>query len=166
MEAEIARLEAWLADHAPPLLGLLNPPATPAAIAGFEARTGLTLPPDVRRLYAIRDGEAGGSDGIFGCRRWLPLASVAEEVELIGSDGLFPFLRSGGGDLLYVKAETTSEDRRVFEWWHEAPERGEVVAESLEAWFSGFFARLYAGDFVYRPEELAALIDRRELGEL
>lgn len=165
MEAAIARLEAWLADNAPPLLGLLNPPATPAAIDAFEARTSLVLPNEARRLYAIHDGEAEGSDGIFGCQRWLPLALVAKEVELIGSNGIFPFLRSGGGDLLYVKTGEAASDRRVFEWWHEVPEEAEVVSESLESWFSEFVTRLYVGGFVYRPEELAALIDRGDLGE-
>lgn len=164
MEAAVARLEAWLAGNAPPLLGLLNLPATANVVAAFEARTGLALPPDARRLYALHDGEADGSDGIFGCQRWLPLSVVADEVELIGSsEGIVPFLRSGGGDLLCVLAG--GADRRVFEWWHESPGDAEVIAESLEAWLSEFVARLYAGGYVYRPDELAALIDRRELGE-
>jgi hypothetical protein len=164
MEAAVARLEAWLARNAPPLRALLNPPATGADLAAFEARTALVVPPDLRRLYAVHDGEADGSDGIFGCQRWLPLRVAAEEVELIGSDGIVPFLRSGGGDLLYVRSGAEA-DRRVREWWHERPEEGAVVADSLEAWLAGFVARLEGGGFVYRPEELAALNDRRELGE-
>ena len=163
-EAAVAKLEAWLGNNAPSLLGLLNPPATVEAVAAFEFRTSLTLPPDARRLYALHDGEASGSDGIFGCQLWLPLAVVAEEVELIGSEGIVPFLRSGGGDLLYVKAGG-SADRRVFEWWHESPEDAVVVAENLEAWLSEFVARVQAGQYAYRPDELAALIDRRELAE-
>jgi hypothetical protein len=166
MEAELARLEAWLAENAPPLRALLDPPASPADIAEFEARTSLVAPPELCRLYAAHDGEADGSDGIFGCQRWLPLRVVAQEVALIGSEGIIPFLRSGGGDLLYVKSHTTTgSDRRVYEWWHEVPEEAKVVAESLEAWLAEFVARVYAGDFVYRPEELAALIDRRDLDE-
>ena len=138
--------------------------ANPASPGGtFEASASLALPPGVRRLYARHDGEADGSDGIFGCQRWLPLSVVADEIELIGSAGIVPFLRSGGGDLLYVKAG--GADRRVFEWWHESPEDAEVIAESLEAWLSAFVARLHAGGYVYRPDELAALIDQRELGE-
>lgn len=162
MEMAIARLEAWLAANAPPLLRLLNPAANAAAIDSFEARTSLILPPDARRLYRIHDGEADGSDGIFGCRRWLPLAVVAEEVELIGSEGIVPFLRSGGGDLLYVKDGASAADRRVYEWWHEVPEEAEIIADSLEAYFDKFVIELNAGQFVYRSEQLAALIDRRD----
>lgn len=166
MEVALAKVEEWLAQNAPPLRELLNPPATAADIAAFEARTSLVIPPELRRLYAVHDGEADGSDGIFGCQRWLPLRVAAEEVELIGSEGIIPFLRSGGGDLLYVRSQTAAgADRRVYEWWHEAPEEVQVVAESLGSWLAGFVARLYSGGFVYRPEELAALIDRRDLGE-
>ena len=166
MEATLAKLEAWLAANAPPLHELLNPPTTGADIAAFEGRTSLVIPPELRRLYAVHDGEADGSEGIFGCQRWLPLRVVVEEVELIGSEGIVPFLRSGGGDLLYVRSHSAARaDRRVYEWWHEVPDETEVIAESLEAWLAEFVARLYSGGYVYRPDELAALIDRRELGE-
>lgn len=164
MEAALARLEAWLAEHATPLQALLNPPATAADIVAFEARASLVVPPDLRRLYALHDGEADGSDGIFGCQRWLPLRVAAGEVELIGSEGIVPFLRSGGGDLLYVRSGSAA-DPRVYEWWHEQPGEAAVVADSVEAWLSGFVARVEAGSFVYRPQELAALIDRCDLGE-
>jgi len=53
----------------------------------------------------------------------------------------------------------------VYEWCHEVPEEAEVVAESLDAWLTEFVTRLYSGAFVYRPKELAALIDRGDLGE-
>jgi hypothetical protein len=166
MEAALARLEAWLAGNAPALCKLLNPPATEDDIAAFESRTSLVVPVQLRRLYAVHDGEADGSDGIFGCQRWLPLQVIAEEVELIGSEGIIPFLRSGGGDLLYVRSKSAAEaDTKVYEWWHEEPEEAEVIAESLEAWLVEFVTRLESGGYVYRPEELAALIDRRDLGE-
>jgi hypothetical protein len=166
MEGALARLKAWLVVNASPLCELLNPPATDADIAAFEARTSLTVPAELRCLYAIHNGEADQSDGIFGCQRWLPLKVVAEEVDLIGSTNIIPFMRSGGGDLLYVKDNTSSEaDKRIYEWLHEEPEEAEIVAECLEAWLDHFVERLESGGYVYRPEELAALIDRRELGE-
>jgi hypothetical protein len=103
---------------------------------------------------------------MIGCRRWLPLWVVAQEVDLTGTEGIVPFLRSRCGDLLYVPSETTAGvDRRVYEWWHEVPGVAKVVAESLEAWLTEFVGRLYSRGFVYRPQDLAALIDRRDLGE-
>jgi hypothetical protein len=56
LEATLAKLEAWLAENAPPLRNLLNPPATVADIAAFEARTSLVVPPELRRLYSVHDG--------------------------------------------------------------------------------------------------------------
>lgn len=162
MNEPLAGIKAWLAAHAAPLLQLFNPPAGDADIAAFEARTSLVLPPEARRLYALHDGESDASDGLFGCWRWLPLSVSADEVELTGSEGIVPQFRSGG-DLLYVKShDTTASDPRVYEWWHEKPEAAAVVATSLEAFLVGFAADLRAGRFVYRPDELAALIDRRE----
>jgi cell wall assembly regulator SMI1 len=164
MGESLVALEAWLAVHAPSLLGLLNPPAAESDILAFEAGSSLTVPPDVRSLYLAHDGEADGSDGIFGCRRWLPLQVVGEEVALIGSRGIVPLFRSGGGDLFYVKShDPVVSDRRVYEWWHEVPEQAEVVADSLGEFLARFVAELRAGRYVYRPEELAALIDQREL---
>lgn len=166
LQNALVALEAWLAEYAPPLLPLLNAAADPVDISTFEAESGLRLTPQARALYMTYDGEADGSDGIFGCRRWLPLKEVSREVSLIGSEGVIPLLRSGGGDLLYVKSYTpTAPDERVYEWWHEQPDLTEVVAESLEAFVTGFVADLQAGRYVYRPDELAALIDRREIGE-
>jgi cell wall assembly regulator SMI1 len=164
MQEVVAALEGWLASNAPPLLELLNPPATTADIAAFEARHALALPPEPRSLYLTHDGEADGSDGIFGCWRWLPLKEVTEEIELIGSTGIVPLFRSGGGDLYYVKSyNPAAPDQRLYEWWHEVPEKAEVIADSLERFITRFVADLRAGQYVYRPTELAALIDRREL---
>ena len=166
MEPSFVVIEAWLAGNAPRLQGMLNPPASIADIATFEARTSLVLPPEARQFYAIHDGEAEGSDGIFGCRRWLPLEVVAEEVELIGSEGIVPLFRSGGGDLLCVKSQANATpDRHLYEWWHEVPEPLTVVAESLEAFILQFVTDLYSGRYLYLPDELEALIDRQDLPE-
>lgn len=164
MESLFAELEAWLAEHAPPLRELLNPPASEQEIAAFERRALVTLPPEARALYTIHNGEADGSDGLFGCLRWLPLSEVLIEIDLIGSEGIAPLFRSGGGDLLYVRSyNPATPDARLYEWWHEVPEEAEVVAESLGAYLAQFVADLRAGRYVYRPNELTALIDRNEM---
>src|SRR4051812_33731134 len=104
MNEIMSRLEAWLAKNAPPLLQLLNPPASADDIKAFEARNSIKLPPAIRELYAIHDGESEDSGGIFGCLQWMPLSQVAEEIESQEFKGMFPFLLSGGGDMVYVKA--------------------------------------------------------------
>src|SRR5208337_1998514 len=68
-----AEIEAWLALNAAPLSKLLNPPADDAAITAFENRRKVRMPPEVRRLYLIHNGESERSDGIFGCWKMLPL---------------------------------------------------------------------------------------------
>lgn len=164
MEELVAELEAWLAEHAPPLFALLNPPAGEQEIAAFERRSLVSLQPEVRALYAIHNGEADGSDGLFGCLRWLPFSEMLSEIDLIGSEGIAPLFRSGGGDLLYVRNYSpAAPDVRLYEWWHEVPEEAKVVAESVGAYLAQFVTDLRAGRYVYRPHEPAALIDRNEM---
>src|SRR5438046_722688 len=99
VQTPFTSIEAWLRANAAPLVAMLNSPATEQSLAAFETDTGLKMPPEVRRLYMIHDGEAEGSDGIFGCMRMLPLSEIRKEIELIGEKGMIPIFRSGGGDL-------------------------------------------------------------------
>jgi cell wall assembly regulator SMI1 len=164
MQTPFTPIEAWLRSNAPPLVAMLNPPATEESISAFETATGLKIPPAVRRLYLIHDGEAGGSDGIFGCWKMLPLAEIRNEIELIGETGIIPIFRSGGGDLYYVKSlDPAKPDQRLLEWWHENPKKAREVAPDIDTFLGEFAQKLQRGQFVYRPEELAALIDRDEL---
>jgi cell wall assembly regulator SMI1 len=157
-------IEAWLQANAAPLLAMLNPPATEQSLAAFETGTGLKMPPEVRRLYLIHDGEADGSDGIFGCMKMLPLSEIRKEIELIGETGMIPICRSGGGDLYYVKSfDPAHADHRLREWWHENPKESREIAHDIDAFLADFAQELQRGQFVYRPDELAALIDRNEL---
>lgn len=138
--------------------------ATEQSLAASETHTGLTMPPEVRRLYLIHDGEADGSDGIFGCRKMLPLSEIRKEIELVGETGMIPIFRSGGGDLYYVKSfDPAHPDHRLREWWHENPQAAREIAPDVDAFLDDFAQKLQRGQFVYRPEELAALIDRDEL---
>ncbi|MEZ6138953.1 MAG: SMI1/KNR4 family protein [Zavarzinella sp.] len=150
--------------NAPPLVAMLNPAATEQSLASFERQTGLKIPPEVRQLYLIHDGEADASDGIFGCIKMLPLSEIEREIELIGETGMIPIFRSGGGDLFYVKSfDPAIPDHYLREWWHENPEEARVVALDINTYFSDFTKKLLRGQFVYRPDELEALIDRDEL---
>jgi cell wall assembly regulator SMI1 len=159
-----AEIEGWLGTNAPPLVKLLNPPVDEAAITAFETQRKLRMPPEVKRLYLIHNGESKKSDGIFGCWKMLPLAEIEKEIELTGETGIIPLFRSGGGDLYYVKRyDSLKPDHRLFEWWHENPADAEVIAESVERFLFDSNQKLKRGQYVYRPEELAALIDRDEL---
>ena len=82
------RIDAWLAAHAPEVLGLLRAPATAEALAKVEARAGRPLPASVREAYLAHDGVRGDERAIFGALRaksapwarqmtWLPLDRAA-----------------------------------------------------------------------------------------
>jgi cell wall assembly regulator SMI1 len=51
------KLESWLLEHFPEGLASLRPGANQTEIAAFEASIGLTLPPEVRFLYSLHDGQ-------------------------------------------------------------------------------------------------------------
>ena len=164
MQTPFTPIESWLRSNAAPLVWMLDPPATERSLAAFETDTGLRMPPEVRRLYLIHDGEAEASDGIFGCQKMLPLSEIRKEIELIGETGMIPIFRSGGGDLYYVKSfDPANPDHRLREWWHEKPEDAREIAPDIDAFLADFAQKLQRGQFVYRPDELAALIDRDEL---
>lgn len=69
-------LEAALPDA---LRTDLRPGAPAAALDAAEAAHGLALPGDVRALYGVHDGQAGGAPGVVGGLRLLPVAEAAAE---------------------------------------------------------------------------------------
>jgi cell wall assembly regulator SMI1 len=164
-------IRRWLGAHAPALLDVLNPPAPVEAIEAFEQELGLVLPPAVRAAYALHDGEADHSDGIFGTRRWLPLAWMRDRhlwlraidpSFLPGFDAtrFLPLFESGGGDQYYVVAGLV--DGPVYEYEARVGPQPAVQYADLATFFEDFLRRLRANELVYRPEELMALIHRRE----
>lgn len=54
--ASWARIEAWLAEHAPASRRLLNPPVTDADLAEAEAVVGVEFPAQVRESLRCHDG--------------------------------------------------------------------------------------------------------------
>ncbi|MCF2534062.1 SMI1/KNR4 family protein [Yinghuangia soli] len=61
-----ARIDAWLATHAPRSYAELNPPASQSAIAEAENRTGLRFPDDLRASLAIHNGDSSAV-GLLPC---------------------------------------------------------------------------------------------------
>jgi hypothetical protein len=60
------KLEAWLLEHSPEGLASLQPGANESEIAAFEASIGQTLPPEVRFLYSLHNGQQDVlRDGIY-----------------------------------------------------------------------------------------------------
>jgi hypothetical protein len=163
-----AEIETWIAANAAPLRLLLNPPATEATIRAFESRHGVVFPPDVRSFYLTHDGESPESDGILGFMRLLPLAEIEDAAAAIAEGGLtrvIPILESGGGDRHYVQSyDAANPDPKLYDWWHERPAQADVIADSLEAFFADFLAKLHQGQYVYEPEEApGGLINKDEL---
>jgi cell wall assembly regulator SMI1 len=66
----------WFAASQPTEVKKLNPPATDADFAQFEAVAGRPLPDELKQIYSINNGSAGGT--LFGLA-FLSLADVARE---------------------------------------------------------------------------------------
>lgn len=168
-ENSLTAIKGWLHDHAPPLELLLNPAATEDDMRRFESGTGITLPASVRVAYAMHNGEAPSSQGLFGSWRWLPLREVAayrQELLRTGESlakNAVPILMSGGGDFYCVDSvDTPGRESPVFEWWHEQPTR-DVRHESFATFLHEFASALERGQYVYLPDSLNGLIDKDEL---
>jgi cell wall assembly regulator SMI1 len=160
-------IEEWLQSNALDFLALLNPPATHDNLSDFESRNDLVLPPEVRDLYLIHNGESDDSDGLFGCWKLLPLGKIEEEIELMGHEGRVPLFLSGGGDSYYIKSfDATNPDHKLYECWHEQPDDETVVADSLAQFLSDFCDELHKGQYVRDPDTenpLKALVNRDDL---
>ncbi|MGW7067289.1 SMI1/KNR4 family protein [Streptomyces sp. NPDC054855] len=60
------QIAMWMERHAPASRAMLNPPASPARIAQWEAAMGFPLPPALRALYLLHDGSRGYEQEQFG----------------------------------------------------------------------------------------------------
>ena len=167
MREHVDRIEKWLQSNAPELVTLLSRPATPDDLSAFESRNKVLLSPEVRQLYLIHNGESQDSDGLFGCWKLLSLQQIQEEIELTGHEGRVPLFLSGGGDSYYVKSfDATNPDIKVYECWHEQPDKETVIADSLSQFLSDFCDKLQDGQYVRDPDAenpLKALVDRDDL---
>lgn len=56
----------------------LPEPASEEDLAGLEDRLGLALPPDLRALYGIADGDGDLINPLFDRQDWLPLAEIGD----------------------------------------------------------------------------------------
>ncbi|MGP4115116.1 SMI1/KNR4 family protein [Streptomyces sp. 4N509B] len=89
-----ARIDAWLARHAPVSRGLLRPPATPTDVEAAERRLGLTFCPDLVASLLCHDGteRGAGAPVLSFCGPFAGLAELVRDAELLRSvnDHVYP----------------------------------------------------------------------------
>lgn len=147
----LARLDALLRAHRPAYYAQLNPPASAAALAAFEARFQLTLPPELRQWFGWHDGQrAMCFDGLVGFHELPSLEDMAESMRInreLLADGDFvanwwrpgwlPFLSNGSGNHLCLDLEGTftGYPGQLIEHWHDDADRT-VVFPTITAWLA------------------------------
>lgn len=138
------RLSAWLAAHAPAEELRLRPPVEPIE----------EVPPPLRLLYRVADGQVGPS-ALFDGYRFLTLADARAEKAMMdrlakdeGWDEAWwsarwhPFASDGMGQLLVV------DDEAVIEFLHDDDPRP-VLARSVEDYLEDFVTSLETGERVF-----------------
>lgn len=170
-----ARIQTWARQHAPGVT--FRPPADPAAIDNFAAKSGLTLPDDLRHALLVADGEARDSAGMIGNWRILPITEIQGAwglLNTLGKKGAFaghepqaplyirdawwhpgwiPIVESGAGDFFCLDCNPPKPERsgQVLLFLGERPERP-LVAGSLRAWFDRIARDLAEGAYAYDEE--------------
>jgi SMI1 / KNR4 family (SUKH-1) len=169
-ENAFTRITAWMSSHGAEVLAEnLSAGAGTAHLDEIEARFGFALPPDLRTLWTIHDGQREEMNGffeifdLFSAERafaerelialplqWhredpIPIDEAALSQAELASDAWIAFA-GRDSDGLAVCALTG----RVFTIWHDDPPP-RACAESVTAWLSAYAARVEAED--YRVEE-------------
>lgn len=87
-DASWNRIERWLADHAPKIIGNLNPPASGTELAAAETALRFSLPPNLRDLYRRHNGmNCNGNQGsLFFSMHFLTLEELVENHALTDCD--------------------------------------------------------------------------------
>ena len=145
----LRRLDELLQRHRPAYYATLNPPATEAGLAAFEAQFQLPLPPELRQWFGWRNGQQGFASLCQNdCLHSLDSAADSMRIncELL-ADGDFvpnwwrpgwvPFLENGGGDHVCVDLEGTftGQAGQIMEHWHDWEART-VLFPDLTSWLA------------------------------
>lgn len=166
LPATLARLEAWLAEHAPAMHAALTPGATDAELAVTERVLGRKLPSALRTLYATH-ADWGHVLGLtflspvmlqMEWDAWRGLEAEFQETaghssrpvgavraQYINS-GWLPFLTDGGGNSVGVDLDPrpTGTLGQVITFGRDVRVKT-VLADSLEDFLAEYVARLEAG---------------------
>ena len=152
----------------------LRPPADPAALDNFAAKSSLSLPDDLLELFRIADGEIRTSAGMIGNWRLLSIAETQAAWGLLtqlSRKGAFaerqpetpPYIRkawwdaswvpivgSGDGGFFCLDTNPPEPERagQVLLFHKEKPERP-LIAVSLRTWFDRIARDLDAGLYTF-----------------
>jgi len=169
------QIRDWMHVHAPGVA--FRPPADPAAINNFAAKSGLIVPDDLRRTLLIADGETRASAGMIGNWRFMPVVEVQAAwgmLTQLANKGAFtnlqpetpPYIReawwhpgwipvvgSDTGDYFCLDTDPPEPQRagQVLLFRQEGPERP-LVAGSLRAWFDRIARDLKASVYTFDAE--------------
>ena len=170
-----SHIRDWMRAHAPGVN--LCPQADPAALDNFAAKSGLSLPDDLRELLLIADGELRGSAGLIGNWRLLPITEIQASWGLMTQlsrkgaftdlepetppyirkawwdSGWIPVVGSGDGGFFCLDTNPPEPERtgQVLLFQQERPERP-LVAGSLHAWLDRIARDLDADIYTYDNE--------------
>lgn len=101
------RFQTWMRDHVPDVK--FRPPAEEAALDHFSNMSGVELPPLLRQLLLVSDGETRNSAGAIGNWRLMPIK------EIQAAWGLLTKLAEKGA---FTDQEPKSAPYIRPVWWH------------------------------------------------
>jgi cell wall assembly regulator SMI1 len=122
------------------------PGASAEDLAGFEERTGLTLPPQLRRWLSICDGSLAGAGGTFGVappRDWMEIETVLTYYTNWLALGWIPVAKDETGNP-YMAGTSTSREPQDVVFFVDAHEDFEtptyVVGSDIWHFLVGYFS--------------------------
>jgi cell wall assembly regulator SMI1 len=167
--ASLERIEKWMAEHAPLLVGNLAPGAPASHLDAVEEKLGMALPADLRALWSLHDGQLKELNGfvenldLYGAeqaltkqRRVLTFIGLLRDQpsswgeagvsdEEIASNAWLPL---AGRDASFVVVSTLTG--RVFRCGKDAPPLHRA-ATSVAEWLEQYASAIEAG--AYELEE-------------
>lgn len=141
----LQKLDEQMRNKRPEYYAQLQEPLAADAIASLEATYGVTLPPDLRELYAWKNGQAGAcSESFVDNSMFVPLdeaLSIAKEnTGMIGFDfdvenwwhaQWIPLFHNGGGDYICYDCGGlfTGQAGQLIVFWHADNDRNVIAPD-------------------------------------
>ncbi len=184
------RIKTWCEQYAPETLAALNPGATDEDFRVAEERFGVTLPAEIRALYAIHNGQREEGQSLLPAGDWLSLDDVYGQWQVwekLRCDGEFeesrsdpdaeiradwwnarwiPITNDGGGNHYCVDLAPTDSGTvgQIITMWHDDGSRS-VIAISLADWLIQIADDMESGAIIYSPNEYNGVALREHISE-